>query len=111
MRKRLDLLLAATILLALVAGGALWATGHESAADTIWAIATISVGIPLAIGVARSLLRRDVGVALLALVAILGPLALGEYLAGAIIALMLSGGNALEAYAQGLASRELRLLV
>jgi heavy metal translocating P-type ATPase len=111
MRKRLDLLLAATILLALLAGGVLWATGNETAADTIWASATIAVGIPLAVGVARSLLRRDVGVDLIALVAIVGSLALGEYLAGAIIALMLSGGNALEAYAQGLASRELRLLV
>ena len=36
---------------------------------------------------------------------------MGEYLAGAVIALMLAGGNALELYAQGRARRELTLLV
>ncbi len=104
-------MLAATILVALTAGGVLWAIGNESGAHAIWAGATVLVGIPLAIGVARSLLRGDVGVDLIALVAIAGSLALGEFLAGAIVALMLSGGNALESYAQGRASRELRLLV
>ena len=38
-------------------------------------------------------------------------LALGEYLAGAVVGLMLSGGNALEAVAAGRARRELRTLV
>lgn len=111
MKRHLDLALAATILIALGLGLFLWATGNEEAADAVWAVATAAVGIPLAIGVARSLLRGDVGVDLIALVSIVGALALGEYLAGAIIALMLSGGNSLEAYAQGRASRELRLLV
>jgi heavy metal translocating P-type ATPase len=110
-KRHLDLALAATILIALGLGLFLWATGNEEAADAVWAVATAAVGIPLAIGVARSLLRGDVGVDLIALVSIVGALALGEYLAGAIIALMLSGGNSLEAYAQGRASRELRLLV
>ena len=40
-----------------------------------------------------------------------GALALGEYLAGAVIALMLAGGNALELVAQRRARRELTLLV
>ncbi len=111
MRRRLDLALAATILVALVTGVALWVTGNDAAADVVWAIATIVVGVPLAIGVARSLLRGDIGVDLIALVSIVGSLILGEYLAGAIIALMLSGGNSLETYAQGRASRELRMLV
>jgi heavy metal translocating P-type ATPase len=110
-RRHLDLALAATILLALALGLFLWASGNEAAADAVWAVATTAVGIPLAIGVARSLLRGDVGVDLIALVSIVGALVLGEYLAGAIIALMLSGGNSLESYARGRASRELRLLV
>ena len=42
------------------------------------------------------LLRRDVGVDAIALVSMAGALALGEYLAGAVVALMLAGGNALE---------------
>ena len=53
----------------------------------------------------------DVGVDAIALVAIVGALALGEYLAAAIVALMMSGGAALEAWADGRARRELRLLV
>ena len=39
------------------------------------------------------------GVDAIALVAMAGALALGEYLAGAVVALMLAGGNALEAAA------------
>ena len=38
-------------------------------------------------------------------------LVLGEYLAGAVVGLMLAGGNALEDYAAGHARRELRSLV
>ena len=47
----------------------------------------------------------------IALLAMAGALAVGEYLAGAVIAVMLAGGNALEAYAQGRAGRELSALV
>lgn len=49
----------------------------------------------------RALLRRDLGVDMIALVAIGTALALGEYLAGGVVALMLAGGNALEEYAGG----------
>jgi heavy metal translocating P-type ATPase len=67
--------------------------------------------VPLVVSTARSLLRGDVGVDAIALVAIVWALALGEYLAAAIVALMMSGGAALEAWAAGRARRELRLLV
>ena len=67
--------------------------------------------MPLALSVLRSLLRRDVGVDAIALVAMAGALALGEYLAGAVIALMLAGGNALEEAANRRARRELTALV
>ena len=46
-------------------------------------------------------MHRDVGVDAIALVAIAGALATGEYFAGAVIALMLAGGNALEEVAAG----------
>ena len=59
----------------------------------------------------RSLLRRDVGVDAIALVSMAGALALGEYLAGAVVALMLAGGNALEESANRRARRELTKLV
>ena len=56
-------------------------------------------------------MRRDVGVDTIALVSMAGALALGEYLAGAVVALMLAGGNALEARANRRARRELTSLV
>ena len=59
----------------------------------------------------RSLRHGDVGVDTIALLAMAGALALGEYLAGAVIAVMLSGGNALETFASRRARRELTELV
>ena len=67
--------------------------------------------IPLTWSVLRTLMHGDVGVDAIALVAMVGALALGEYLAGAVIALMLSGGNALEAAAGRRARRELTALL
>ena len=47
----------------------------------------------------------------IALISMAGALALGEYLAGAVVALMLAGGNALEESANRRARRELTALV
>jgi heavy metal translocating P-type ATPase len=76
-----------------------------------WALGAAVVLVPLVVSTARALLHGDVGVDAIALVAIVWALALGEYLAAAIVALMMSGGAALEAWAAGRARRELRLLV
>jgi heavy metal translocating P-type ATPase len=48
---------------------------------------------------------------IIALLAMAGALVMGEFLAGAVIALMLAGGNALEEFASGRARRELESLV
>lgn len=111
MPRRLDLVLASVVLGALGAGLGLRSAGHGSDAETVWAVATALVLVLLVVEVVRSLLRGDVGVDAIALVAIAGALVLGEELAGVIVALMLSGGNALEDYAQGRAGRELRSLI
>ena len=60
--------------------------------------------MPLTVSVALSLRAGDVGVDAIALLAMAGALALGELPAGAVLALMLSGGNALEAAAAHRAS-------
>jgi heavy metal translocating P-type ATPase len=86
-------------------------TGRGTAAGVVWAAVTAALLVPLTLSVARSLLRRDLGVDAIALVAMATALALGEYLAGAVVALMLSGGNALEAAAGGRARRDLARLV
>jgi heavy metal translocating P-type ATPase len=83
----------------------------ESAADVVWAVTSAVMLVPLSWSVLRTLLRGDVGVDAIALVSIAGALALDEYLAGAVIALMLAGGNALEERARKRARRELTALV
>ena len=96
---------------AIAAGGVLHLLDHPSAGDAVWAAAVAVLLVPLTWSVAKTLLRGDVGVDMIALVAMVTALVLGEYLAGAVIALMLSGGNALEAYASRRASRELTALL
>jgi len=104
-------LLAIVALTAILTGGVLWLVGEPGWADAAWGVGAAVVLIPLTVDTVRSLLHGDVGVDAIALVAIAGALILGEQLAGAIVALMMSGGGALEAWAAGRARRELRLLV
>jgi heavy metal translocating P-type ATPase len=99
------------VLGAVVIGGALWLAGARPAADVAWAIAVALALIPLGISVARELLHRETGVDLIALLAMVGSLVLGQYLAGAVVGLMLSGGQALERYASSRARRELSALL
>jgi heavy metal translocating P-type ATPase len=103
--------LAAGVLAAIAAGGLLHLASEPRAGDAVWGVATAVVLVPLAWSVGRSLLHGDVGVDAIALVAMAVSLVLGEYLAGAVVGLMLAGGNALEDYAAGHARRQLRSLV
>jgi len=111
LRDVLPLALSLASALAIACGGVLALTGHGGAGDAVWAASVALILIPLGWSVARSLLHGDLGVDVIALVAMAAALALGEYLAGAVVALMLSGGNALEAYAGGRARRELTMLL
>jgi heavy metal translocating P-type ATPase len=67
-------------------------------------------GFPLVFELARHLLRREFGSDLLAGISIVTSVLLNEYLAGCIVVLMLSGGEALENYALRNASSVLRAL-
>jgi heavy metal translocating P-type ATPase len=104
-------LLALATLAALAAGGALHLLGAPGAGDAVWAATVAVMLVPLTWSVVRTLMSGNVGVDAIALVAMAGALAVGEYLAGAVIALMLSGGNALEAAATRRARRELTALL
>jgi len=104
-------LLVGGLLLAIALGGLLALLDHPSARDAVWAAAVAVTLVPLTWSVVASVLRGDVGVDAIALFAMAGALALGQYLAGAVIALMLSGGNALEGYAGRRARRELTSLL
>jgi heavy metal translocating P-type ATPase len=73
-------------------------------------VALLAGGIPLVFDLAKKLLKREFGSDLLAGVSILTAVALGQYLVGAIVVLMLSGGTALEKYATARASSALDAL-
>jgi heavy metal translocating P-type ATPase len=92
-------------------GGLLHLLGAPSAGDAVWAATVAVMLVPLTWSIVRMLAGGRVGVDAIALVAMAGALAVGEYLAGAVIALMLSGGNALEASASRRARRELTALL
>ncbi|SJN36598.1 Lead, cadmium, zinc and mercury transporting ATPase; Copper-translocating P-type ATPase [Microbacterium esteraromaticum] len=77
-------------------------------------IATAYVGafvVWTLIGMVRDVLRGHVGLDILAVVAMVATLAVGEYLAALIIVLMLSGGEALEDFAGRRAKRDLSALL
>jgi heavy metal translocating P-type ATPase len=104
-------LLAGIALAGILAGGLARLAGAGSVSEALWALTTAMVLLPLALAVVRDLRQGELGVDLIALLAMAGSLALGEYLAGAVIALMLSGGLALEAFAGARARRELAALL
>ena len=104
-------LLVLAALAGVLVGGVLALLGDAAAADVVWAATTGLMLVPLTWSVARALWRHDVGVDAIALIAMASALATGEYLAGAVVAVMLAGGNALEEYAAGRARRELTKLL
>ncbi|MEA2235341.1 MAG: hypothetical protein QOC81_65 [Thermoanaerobaculia bacterium] len=76
-----------------------------------WAlIAVLIAGLPLLFDLLKKLAAFEVGSDALAGISIVTSAILGEYLAGAIIVLMLSGGTALELYATRRASAVLSAL-
>jgi heavy metal translocating P-type ATPase len=104
-------LLALGVFAAIWIGALLHLLDAPAGGDAVWAATTAVILVPLTWSVVGSLRRGDVGVDAIALIAIATALALGEYLAGAVVALMLAGGNALEASAGRRARRELTTLV
>lgn len=95
----------------IAAGAGFSIAGNDQASHVAWAIITAIAVMPVTMGVVRGIAKREPGVDVIAVLAIIGSLALQEYLAGAVIALMLSSGQALEAYADRRAHRELSALL
>ncbi|QSB13062.1 heavy metal translocating P-type ATPase [Natronosporangium hydrolyticum] len=95
----------------LVLGGAGWLAGVPTGAEVLWAAATVVSLVPACYWVVRALRRGQTGVDAIAVLALAGSLAVGEYLAGAIVGLMLATGRTLEAYAERRAARDLSALV
>ncbi|OYV82634.1 MAG: heavy metal translocating P-type ATPase, partial [Acidiphilium sp. 21-68-69] len=87
------------------------AAGFDDLAAGLWIAPALLVAAEVAADFIAGVLRGMLGVDLIALLAILGSVLLGQHLAGVIIAGMVAGGAALEDYAGARARRELSALV
>jgi heavy metal translocating P-type ATPase len=106
-----EVALLAISLVGLAAGGISYLLGAVSLGRWAFGIATTLVLIPTTISTLKRLLGHEIGVDLIAVLAMSGALLLGEYFAGAILAVMLTGGTALERFAITRARRELSALI
>lgn len=96
---------------AVLCGLAAWALGRPDLAAMLWAAGTLPVLAGLLFGIVISLIGGNVGLDILALLAMAGALALGEALTAAVIALMVASGRLLEAWAEARAAREMTALL
>lgn len=103
--------LLAVTLAALAAGGVAWLAGARHVADLCWIAGTVVAVLPAAWWVVVAVRSGRVGVDVLAVLSLCGALAVGEYLAGALIAVMLATGQALDAAAERRATKDLRALL
>lgn len=95
----------------LIVAGILHMSGHTTTVTLILEITIIVGAIPLAWKLVRDALKGHFGVDVVAISAIVVSLVLRQYLAGAVIVLMLAGGEALELYALQRAQRQLTHLL
>ncbi|MGM7778795.1 heavy metal translocating P-type ATPase [Arthrobacter sp. KNU-44] len=103
--------LVASTLLAGACVGVLLGLGLMPAAQATATIYALAVAAYRALSMLRDLFRGRWGIDLLAVTAIASTLVVGEYLASLIIVLMLTGGDALEEFAHGRATHELKALL
>jgi heavy metal translocating P-type ATPase len=95
----------------LLAGGVCHLAGAAGAGDVLWQATVVVTVVPVTWEVVRGMAHGDFGVDIIALLAMVAALIGGEVLAGAIVAVMVTGGEALEDYAAGRARRELTALL
>lgn len=94
----------------LAIGIAAWLAGQDALAYWAWAAGTAPVIVALAVTIVRDFLAGRMGVDAVAFVSMTAALALGEALAGVVVAVMYAGGNVLEQIAVARAERDLRSL-
>ncbi|KQZ09005.1 cobalt ABC transporter ATP-binding protein [Agromyces sp. Root1464] len=86
-------------------------TGAGAAVPWIFSVYALGVATWQAVGMVRDILRGHWGLDILAVTAIVATVLVGEYVAALLVVLMLSGGAALEDYANRRAKRELDALL
>lgn len=99
------------VALILLVGGALvgaWLGGN--AANIVWMTGLVFTGAPVVYRTLRAAVAGRFATDVVATLSIVGSVALGQPVAGLVIVLMQTGGEALERYAEGRASAALRAL-
>ncbi|MDE3151144.1 MAG: cadmium-translocating P-type ATPase [Gemmatimonadota bacterium] len=105
------MLLPAAALAVIGAGAAAYAwPGGARAAYWIWWAGLVVVGAPVVWRTLRGMWRGHFASDVVAMLAIVGAVLLAQPLAGLVVVLMQTGGEALERYAEGRASRAIREL-
>lgn len=105
------MLLPGAALLVLAVGLVLSAFGHGQLAATLWNGSALLTAVLLLVEILARLRRREIGVDLIALLAIVTAVLFGQALVAALVALMLASGRALESYSGRRAEHELRRLI
>lgn len=101
----------AATLLVILCIAALAVVGQSVAAQVAASTYALAVALYRTWSMVRGLLHGRWGIDLLAVTAICATIAVGEYVASLIVVLMLTGGEALDQFAQGRATKELRALM
>ena len=103
--------LVAVIAVVAAVGVVLTAMGNEPAAKVIVSAVALLIAALQFKGMIDTLREHSFGIDILAVTAIVSTVAVGEYWAALVVCLMLTGGEALEDYAEGRASAELTALL
>ena len=113
MKKYINLnsLIAVIVLMTLLVYGLTRGTHFETYMRYALILIVIIGSLPTLYEILHSIYKKQFGVDLIALFAIIATLIIGEYTASAIILLMLSGGESLEKYAEGQAKNALENLL
>ena len=94
-----------------VIGMLVWFGGASEVTRWLFSIFAVAVAGIEAVQMVEQLRRGSFGIDILAIVAIVSTVLVGEFFASIIIVLMVSGGKALEDFAEGRARRELDALL
>ncbi|MFG2006825.1 heavy metal translocating P-type ATPase [Spirillospora sp. NPDC048911] len=95
----------------LAAGGLARLLGFPGTAELLWGVVTAVALMPASWWALAGLLRRRFGSDVIAVLALGGSLAVGEFLAGAVIGVMLTGGSLMERRASRRARQDLTALL
>ena len=99
------------VIVVLILGLVAYAFDKSGIANWLFFLTSIYVLVPIVVDMGKSIAKKEYGLDILAVTAIVASLALGEYLAAIVIVFMLTGGEALEDYAQERAKKELNELL